>query len=167
MKKNERIKALCHSESELISQLSRVQTDFLTFFESDFKSLPARGLKPEEKQSSIAQVLRDEPTEMDLGEPISHAYPGFGAFIDKLELFIDHQEVLPTKIIKMIEDLAFIMRMKDPEILIPGNSEKSFLSCAEADVHELWNDLEQFKKQFKEIRQELIQIKSHLNAGYN
>ncbi len=163
---NERIKALCASESELICQFSKAQSDFLHFFESDVKSLPAHSIKPFEKMPAMHPDYRQNPKETEFGDIIEKTYPRFGAFIDKLEIFIDHQELLPSKIIRMIDNLALLMRMKE-EAGKASPSKEGALARAEADVNELWEDLRYFQSHFREIRKEFSQIKSHLNAGAN
>jgi hypothetical protein len=166
-KQNDRIKALCNSESELLTQFSKAQTDFLEFFETNVKSLPREVRKPLDKMEEIDPILKEELAKFHFSELISRAYPRFDGFLEKLDLFILGQEKIPSKIVKIISDLSQLLRLNPVEEIQKLNEREGRLIQIELEMESLWKELKEFEIKFKEIRQEFIHIKGHLHPGSN
>jgi hypothetical protein len=98
---------------------------------------------------------------------VNRLYPRFGQFVERLDLFILEQEAIPSKIVKMIADLSNLLRMKVEEEGGRLEEREGKLLQIEADMDQLWKDLQSFESHFKEIRQEFIRIKGYLQPGIN
>jgi hypothetical protein len=166
-KQNDRIQALCHSESELINQFSKAQIEFLEFFENNVKTLPNKSKDSMNHWEEIDPILKENLAKDHFGSLVNRLYPRFGQFVERLDLFILEQEAIPSKIVKMIADLSNLLRMKVEEEGGRLEEREGKLLQIEADMDQLWKDLQSFESHFKEIRQEFIRIKGYLQPGIN